>query len=110
MTHFQKKAAEENDIHPKFQETKQTFIEFKVVRKNKHRLSERNEAKEAEIKSNLQKKYERSTITRDFSRNTGRYMDGFDEACLKRKLKTEKSSLKEESIKNLLNFSEDPEK
>lgn len=72
------------ETHPKFQETKQTFIEFKIVSKNKHQL----DGAKAGSKPNLKKKYEKSTVTQDTKKCPGKYEDGFEEISLRRKLKT----------------------
>lgn len=64
---------EDLETHPKFQETKQTFIEFKMVSKNKHQL----DGSKPDYKLNLKKKYEKSTVTQDTKKCPGKYEEGF---------------------------------
>ena len=57
MKNHKKKQLDDDFIHPKFQETKQNFIEFKFIKRNRRASQEDTDTKNADSKSNLQKKY-----------------------------------------------------
>ena len=57
MKKYKKKQLDDDFLHPKFQETKQTFIEFKFIKRNRRASQEDTDTKNVGSKSNLQKKY-----------------------------------------------------
>ncbi len=57
MKSHKKKQRDDDFSHPKFQETKQTFIEFKFIKRSRRQSQDYTDPKNAESKSNLQKKY-----------------------------------------------------
>ena len=57
MKSHKKKQLDDDFSHPKFQKTKQTFIEFKFIKRSRRQSQDYTDPKNAESKSNLQKKY-----------------------------------------------------
>jgi hypothetical protein len=69
LKNSKKKTDNDDKMHSKFQETKQTFIEFKLIKRSRRQSLGEVDSKNADSKSNLQKKYEKSTLARDLKRN-----------------------------------------
>ncbi len=72
IKNYKKKPLDDDPVLSKFQETKQTFIEFKVIKRSRRPSQEGLESKNSESKSNLQKKYERSIFAKDPKKKEGR--------------------------------------
>jgi hypothetical protein len=63
---------DDDPVLAKFQQTKQTFIEFKLIKRSRRPSQEGVDPKSNESKSNLQKKYEKSTLGKDLKKKEGK--------------------------------------